>query len=153
MLLLAEKATELGIATWQSVRFARSTSVSPRGEGSAFADKLRARMIAALEQSGSAWLPQVLEDTTIASIGFSSDEFPIVFDASGDSLASTALHTSTKAPVVLVGPEGGIEPEEMHRLTVAGWQRVCLAPNTLRFETAGIAAIAAIRSSRRNGEE
>jgi 16S rRNA U1498 N3-methylase RsmE len=37
-------------------------------------------------------------------------------------------------------------------LNEAGWQRVRLAPNTLRFETAGIAAVAAIRSSRHNGE-
>src|SRR5262249_33533167 len=41
MLFLAEKATELGVASWQSVSFHRSSSVSPRGEGHAFADKLR----------------------------------------------------------------------------------------------------------------
>jgi 16S rRNA (uracil1498-N3)-methyltransferase len=152
MLLMAEKATELGIATWQSVRFQRSMSVSPRGEGLAFADKLRGRMIAALEQSGSAWLPQILKDTTVESIEFSRDELPIVLDASGASLASLALDMSAKSPVILVGPEGGIESDEMRRLNEAGWQRVRLAPNTLRFETAGIAAVAAIRSSRHNGE-
>ena len=52
MLWLAEKATELGAATWQAVRFRRSASVSPRGEGEAFAEKVRLRMINALEQSG-----------------------------------------------------------------------------------------------------
>jgi 16S rRNA (uracil1498-N3)-methyltransferase len=71
MLWLAEKATELGIASWQSVRFKRSMSVSPRGEGEAFATKLHARMVAALEQSGGAWLPRLLEETTVASLAVS----------------------------------------------------------------------------------
>jgi len=144
MLLLAEKATELGIASWQSIRFKRSHSVSPRGEGPVFGEKVRARMVAALEQSGGAWLPQMLEETTVSSIPFSSDEVPIVLDGSGDSLASVG--SGKKPPVVLVGPEGGIEPDEMLKLTEAGWHRVRLAPTTLRFETAGIAAVSAIRS-------
>jgi 16S rRNA (uracil1498-N3)-methyltransferase len=144
MLLLAEKATELGIASWQSVRFKRSMSVSPRGEGSSFAEKLRARMIAALEQSGGAWLPTILDDISMSELQFSNDELPIVLDASGDSLAPVG--STTKAPVVLIGPEGGIEPDEMAKLIDTGWRRVRLAPTTLRFETAGIAAVSAIRS-------
>ncbi|HET7631219.1 MAG TPA: RsmE family RNA methyltransferase, partial [Gemmatimonadaceae bacterium] len=59
MLWLAEKATELGVTRWQPVQFARSRSVSPRGEGPAFAGKLRARIVSALEQSGGAWLPEI----------------------------------------------------------------------------------------------
>jgi hypothetical protein len=67
MLWLAEKATELGVATWQAVRFRRSASVSPRGEGAAFHEKVRARMVSALEQSGGAWLPELMADTTVES--------------------------------------------------------------------------------------
>ena len=152
MLMLAEKATELGIATWQSVRFKRSMSVTPRGEGSAFAEKVRARMIAALEQSGGAWLPTILGDTSITSMRVSDDELAIVLDASGGSLRSALDGSTNLAPVVLIGPEGGIEADEMSRLIDAGWKRVRLAQNTLRFETAGIAAVAAIRSSE-HGEE
>ena len=145
-LLLAEKATELGIASWQSVRFKRSLSVSPRGEGAAFAEKLRARMIAALEQSGGAWLPQLLVETTLSAISVSNDDVPILLDADGVVLSGLSSEMQTRSPVVLVGPEGGIEPDELLRLTDAGWRRVRLAPNTLRFETAGIAAVAAIHS-------
>lgn len=146
MFLLAEKATELGVASWQSVRFRRSMSVSPRGEGAVFAEKLRARMIAALEQSGGAWLPRMLAEADAASLDVAPDQSPIVLDAGGQSLASATTDLAGRAPVVLVGPEGGIEPDEMAKLIDAGWKRVRLAPNTLRFETAGIAAIAAIRS-------
>jgi 16S rRNA (uracil1498-N3)-methyltransferase len=147
MLMLAEKATELGITSWQSVRFRRSMSVSPRGDGSLFAEKLRARMVAALEQSGGAWLPRIVDEASISEIGFANDELPIVLDASGESLRSVSSVNTAKAPVILVGPEGGIEPGELSKLIDAGWRRVRLAPNTLRFETAGIAAIAAIRST------
>jgi 16S rRNA (uracil1498-N3)-methyltransferase len=152
MLLLAEKATELGIASWQSVRFKRSMSVSPRGEGAAFAEKLRARMVAALEQSGGAWLPRMLDEATLSSVDAASGEIPIVLDASGDSVPAVLAARARLAPMILVGPEGGIEPNEMAKLVDAGWKRMRLAHNTLRFETAGIAAIAAIRSTH-NGED
>jgi 16S rRNA (uracil1498-N3)-methyltransferase len=153
MLFLAEKATELGITSWQSVRFKRSMSVSPRGEGPGFAAKLRARMIAALEQSGGAWLPTLLDETSVSSVQGSTDEIPIVLDAWGESLASVTSETRAGGVVILVGPEGGIEAEELRKLSDAGWRRVRLAPNTLRFETAGIAAIAAIRAIRQSEEK
>ena len=57
MLWLAEKTTELGLTSWRAVMWRRSRGVSPRGEGTAFHAKVRARMIAALTQSGGAWLP------------------------------------------------------------------------------------------------
>jgi hypothetical protein len=45
-----------------------------------------------------------------------------------------------------LGPEGGIEPEELDSLGSLGWRKARLASTTLRFETAGIAAVAVIRS-------
>ena len=65
MLWLAEKATELGIASWRPVAWRRSRSVTPRGEGAAFMAKVRARMQSALEQSGGAWLPSAFPDASI----------------------------------------------------------------------------------------
>ena len=59
MLMLAEKCVELGLSAWRPVVYHRSRSVSPRGEGEAFREKLRLRMVAALEQSGGAWLPDI----------------------------------------------------------------------------------------------
>jgi 16S rRNA (uracil1498-N3)-methyltransferase len=59
MLWLAEKVTELGVAVWQPVVFARSRSVSPRGEGAAFREKVLARMRGALRPMGHvcSWMP------------------------------------------------------------------------------------------------
>jgi 16S rRNA (uracil1498-N3)-methyltransferase len=147
MLWLGEKATELGITSWQAVRFRRSASVSPRGEGDGFHEKLRARMVSALEQSGGAWLPTVLPETTLAELGVRSNESAIVLDLAGEPLASVIAREASRAPVLLLGPEGGIEPDEMALLTARGWRAATLAATTLRFETAGIAGIAVIRAA------
>ena len=147
MLWLAEKATEFGITTWQSVRFRRSMSVSPRGEGSAFAAKLRLRMIAALEQSGGAWLPHLLSDADVRHIAPSKASRSFVLDAGGPPLLGVFDAVTDREPTILFGPEGGIEPDEMAFLQGGGWHRARLASTTLRFETAGIGAIAAVRAA------
>jgi 16S rRNA (uracil1498-N3)-methyltransferase len=45
---------------------------------------------------------------------------------------------------LMVGPEGGFDPEEERAARRAGFQPVSLGPRVLRTETAGLAAIAAI---------
>lgn len=146
MLWLAEKATELGVTSWQSVRFRRSASVSPRGEGPAFAEKLRARMTSALEQSGGAWLPAILPEIGVAELSLGARELGIVLDIGGESLAEVLRLAKTVEPVILFGPEGGIEQPEIESLTANAWRRARLGATTLRFETAGIAAVAVCRA-------
>ena len=147
MLWLAEKATELGISSWQSVRFRRSASVSPRGEGAAFAEKIRARMLSALEQSGGAWLPQLLPETTPDSIDVAGANLRILLAIDGDPLTSTLALDCARVPVIVFGPEGGIDADESAALRAAGWIATRVAPTTLRFETAGLAAIAVVRAA------
>src|SRR6185503_19727271 len=65
MLWLAEKVTELGVSSWRPVIWRRSKSVTPRGEGPTFQAKVRARMIAALIQSGAGWLPDIFPEATV----------------------------------------------------------------------------------------
>jgi 16S rRNA (uracil1498-N3)-methyltransferase len=144
MLLLAEKAAELGVATWQAVRFRRSLSVSPRGEGDAFGAKIEARMIAALEQSGGAWLPRRLADCAVEEIDVGDDVNRILLDRDGEALLRVA---NARSSALLFGPEGGLEPAERELLQANGWRPARLAENTLRFETAGIAAIAVVRAA------
>jgi 16S rRNA (uracil1498-N3)-methyltransferase len=146
MLWLAEKATELGIASWQAVRFRRSASVSPRGEGPAFAEKVRARMISALEQSGGAWLPALLPDSDADHVDVGTDHSLILLDVRGQPLASALALDANRDPVILFGPEGGLDASELDSLRAAGFVGARLAPTTLRFETAGIAAVAVARA-------
>jgi 16S rRNA (uracil1498-N3)-methyltransferase len=148
MLMLAEKATELGVTTWQAVRFRRSMSVTPRGEGAAFADKLRARMISALEQSGGAWLPRQLPD--VAPRDVIGAGMCVLLDIGGEPLPR--LVGSAGETSLLFGPEGGLERDEHEALVTGGWRAARLAATTLRFETAGIAAIAVVRAAQMPGE-
>lgn len=145
MLWLAEKAAELAITDWRPVLYARSRSVSPRGEGEGFARKVRARMIAALEQSGGAWLPVIHDDAPLeAAIAACGDARGVVLDPAGAPLPSLAPFGAT---AVAVGPEGGLEPAERDALAAAGWRAASLGGTTLRFETAGLAAAAVVRAS------
>ena len=51
------------------------------------------------------------------------------------------------APVTIaVGPEGGVEADERQRFVAAGFAPVSLGGNILRFETAGVAALAIVRT-------
>jgi 16S rRNA (uracil1498-N3)-methyltransferase len=143
MLLLAEKATELGVDTWQAVRFRRSMSVNPRGEGASFAEKIRARMVSALEQSGGAWLPRQLPD--VAPQDVTGTGACVLLDIEGEPLLRGLADVPECS--LLFGPEGGLEVEERNALLGAGWRPACLAATTLRFETAGIAAVAVVRAA------
>ncbi|MEO7084420.1 MAG: RsmE family RNA methyltransferase [Gemmatimonadaceae bacterium] len=147
MLWLAEKSTELGISSWQAVRFTRSLSVNPRGEGEAFREKVRARMVSALEQSGGAWLPSLLADTSVEALAATLSEKRILLDVGGEPLACIARGIADGETTIVMGPEGGFESSEQQLFVQAGWTRARLATNVLRFETAGIAAVAALRAA------
>lgn len=146
MLWCAEKCVELGATTWRSVMWHRSRSVSPRGEGASFTEKLRGRMESALVQSHAPWLPSIHSDASPESAIESADRggTRLLLDVSG----VTILHAKLAAPVTIaVGPEGGFEPGELETLRAASFRAVSLGANVLRFETAAVAALAIVRSA------
>lgn len=146
MLLLAEKATELGASVWRPIVYRRSLSVSPRGEGGAFQEKVRLRMIGALEQSGGAWLPAAVGEMTLdEALREAGSLAGVLLDAGGEPLR--AMLELVAPPIgIALGPEGGFEPGERASFLASGWRPASLGANVLRFETAGIAALALVRS-------
>ena len=48
---------------------------------------------------------------------------------------------------VLIGPEGGLTPEEVHLAVANGWQTFSLGPRTFRMETAALAATVRITAA------
>jgi len=145
MLLLAEKATELGVTTWRPVLWRRSRSVAGRGEGPMFAQKVESRMIGALLQSEGAWLPQRFTESNAerAIAALPAEGTRLLLDPEGAPIAAVAL----TVPVVLaVGPEGGFETDEAEKLVEAGFHRVAIAGGILRMETAAIVALGIVRS-------
>ena len=145
MLWLAAKCAELGATSWRPILYRRSRSVKPRGEGPTFVGKLRARMAAALEQSGGTWLPAIYPESTLErAVGALPDGGRFVLDAEGSGILRHRIH----APVsIAVGPEGGLEAEELEEFERAGFTRAALGGHMLRFETAAIAGLAVARSA------
>jgi 16S rRNA (uracil1498-N3)-methyltransferase len=145
MLFAAEKCVELQVTAWRPVHFARSRSVSPRGEGPKFREKVQARMRSALEQSGGAWMPILEEEMeAIDALRANTDRKRFLLDVGGDSLAGLAASVPT---IISVGPEGGLEPQELAVAAESGWTFASVGTTTLRFETAIIAAAAVIRAT------
>jgi 16S rRNA (uracil1498-N3)-methyltransferase len=144
MLWLAEKSAELNIASWRPVLWQRSRSVTPRGDGPTFRNKVRARMISALLQSRSAWLPEIFpEATPDRAIAASPAGSRLVLEASGSPINAMP----SEAPVVVaIGPEGGFEEQELLELAEAGFRAVSIGRSVLRFETAAVAGIAVARA-------
>jgi 16S rRNA (uracil1498-N3)-methyltransferase len=144
MLWAAEKCVELQVTRWQPVLYERSKSVSPRGEGDKFSSKVRARMKAALEQSGGAWIPEVNPELDVADawreIRATSR---LILQRDGES---AAREQASGAVAFAVGPEGGFEKDEVEDALRHGWRSVSLSTTTLRFETAIVAAAAVIRA-------
>ena len=146
MLVAAEKCVELQVTAWRPAYFARSRSVSPRGEGAKFREKLRSRMESALEQSGGAWLPEIHEEREAADAmkSVSADWTRFFLDAGGAPLAS---RVGRREVALAVGPEGGFERQEIVAAESLGWTAASIAETTLRFETSIIAGVAVVRAA------
>jgi len=163
-LWLAEKSAEMGVREWTPLSWHRSRSVSPRGEGESFRARVRARMVAALIQSGGAWLPHLYEDMAgekfVADQGGNDDGIALLLDANGPPLlAVLAPLLDRPSPdgeqpriALALGPEGGLTEAEVAALVGAGFRSCSLGPRVLRFETAAIAALAVIGAAHTKDE-
>jgi len=145
MLLLAEKTSELGVASWRPVIWRRSKSVEGRGEGPTFVGRIRSRMISALTQSGGGWLPEIHPSAPVArAISAAPEGSRVLLDATSDE---SMMSVSVSFPLVIaLGPEGGLADDERQQMIDGGFTPVRIAPAVLRFETAGIAALAIARA-------
>ncbi len=148
MLWLAEKAGELSCTSWRPVLWRRSRSVTSRGEGMSFQTRVRARMEGALAQSEGAWLPQLFPDANVERALLATPEGDrIVLDPGGDPMVGRDARALIGPITLAVGPEGGIETDELAALERAGFRRASLGATILRFETAAIAALAIARTA------
>ena len=145
MLWLAEKVTELGVTSWRPLLWRRSKSVSPRGEGSMFQGKVRARMTSALIQSGGGWLPDIFPEATIErAVAAAPLGTRLLLAKDGEPIIGVPM---TSPVTIALGPEGGMEPAERDAFIGAAFLPVRLGDSTLRFETAGVAAVAIAAAS------
>lgn len=145
MLWLAEKVTELAVTSWRPVLWRRSKSVSPRGEGPTFQAKVRARMTSALIQSRGGWLPDVFPESTVErAVAAAPLGTRLLLARDGEPIVGVPMRTPI---TIALGPEGGMEQSERDAFIGAAFLPVKLGDGTLRFETAGIAAVAIAAAS------
>lgn len=145
--LAVQASCELGvdeIVPWQAAR-----SIS-RWEGPK-AVKGRERWSSivreAAKQAHRAWIPDVTSVSSTAQlIARAADQRVLVLDPASDVRLS-AIVPDGRDLVLVVGPEGGITPEELERLSSAGAERVRLGETVLRTSTAGPAAIAVLSAT------
>lgn len=147
--LAIQAATELGVdgvIPWSAAR-----SIS-RWEGAKVAkgqDRWRAVVREAAKQSARAWIPEVGPLTTTKQLAALAAEAHVIVLDPTRQFPSTLTRTDiaqsdTREIVLVVGPEGGIAPNELELLYAAGATGVRLGDGILRTSTAGPAAIAVL---------
>ena len=113
-----------------------------------FQAKVRLRMESALAQSEGAWLPQLYPEANVERAVLAAPPGDrIVLDPGGEPLLGPGARPLVAPVTFAIGPEGGIERDELAALEAAGFRRASLGATILRFETAAVAALAIARTA------
>lgn len=145
--LVMQKATELGVARLVPVLTERSVVKLDAAQAAKRLQHWQGVVAAACEQSGRAWLPEVAAPQPLL-------KWLAQPPAAGE--ARFLLHPGSttrardlpalRAATLLIGPEGGLSPQEREAALLAGFQDLSLGPRVLRTETAALAALAALQA-------
>lgn len=154
--LAVEMMTEIGvdvIVPWSASR----SIVQWRGDrGEKALAKWRSTAAEAAKQSRRVWWPRVAQPATTAQLARLLTDATLAVVLHEDAEHSLAQLTADQlgAPsakdgpagdiVLIVGPEGGISPEELKAFTAAGGVPYRMGPTVLRTSTAGTAAAAVL---------
>jgi 16S rRNA (uracil1498-N3)-methyltransferase len=146
-----ETMTEVGVDVvmpWAAQRCVVRWRGERAGKGVA---KWRSTAVQAAKQSRRVWFPEVTElaSTTDVAGRVSEARLALLLDPDApDALASVAARAVGAGDIVLVvGPEGGVSPEETELLTAAGAVGTRLGPTVLRASSAGAVAAALVMSA------
>jgi 16S rRNA (uracil1498-N3)-methyltransferase len=131
-------AAARSVAVWRGDRAAKSLARWRSTAREAAKQARRSRFPVVTDPAGTAEVVALLE---AADVGL------VLHEEAGATLASVVdgLDPAVGSVVLVVGPEGGIAPEELAAFTgVPGTTAVRLGPTVLRTSTAGVAAAAAV---------
>jgi 16S rRNA (uracil1498-N3)-methyltransferase len=151
--LILQKATELGIHAVVPVTTVRSTVKLEDKTALRKQAHWQGVVIGACEQSGRNRVPAVATPITLAAaVAADPSSLKLLLapdDSAGtlNTLLQSAARTHAAMPIsLLVGPEGGFDPQEIEAAKQAGFQPCRLGPRVLRTETAALTALAALQS-------
>jgi 16S rRNA (uracil1498-N3)-methyltransferase len=136
-----QKATELGVARILPVITVRTMVKLDERQSERKVEHWRAIVISACEQSGRNRVPEVAAPCAFHELLRNDDVHgqKLLLSPNGD-LNARDLALTGRA-LLLVGPEGGLSPEEQELAIAGGFRQVRMGPRVLRTETAAIAAL------------
>lgn len=143
---IVQKCTELGVFAVVPVVSARCV-VIPNKDFEKKRERYNRVALEAAKQSRRAVVPQVQPLVSLKQIDLGSfDRFLVAYEEESARSLKTALREagSLSSIALLIGPEGGLEPDEVNRLAASGAISVSLGKRILRTETAGMAMLAQI---------
>jgi 16S rRNA (uracil1498-N3)-methyltransferase len=146
--LAVEVLTEIGVSTIVPWAASRSVAVWKGERAERSLAKWRSTAREAAKQARRSWFPVVdpLASTTdVAALVASADVAVVLHEEATTPLAAVSLPVVGEG-VVIVGPEGGLSPEEVAAFESAGAVTVRLGAEVLRTSTAGLAAVSALLS-------
>jgi 16S rRNA (uracil1498-N3)-methyltransferase len=132
-----EKATELGVSEIIPLKSARTEKQQFRK------DRMQGILESALIQSRQVWIPVLHEPTTFENCvsGSTADQKFIAHCEQGIKKSlSELINPNLFSGLILIGPEGDFDHDEIELATKSGFLPVSLGENRLRSETAAVAA-------------
>jgi 16S rRNA (uracil1498-N3)-methyltransferase len=144
--LVLQKATELGVVAIQPVVTARSIVRLSSERRERREQHWQHVVIAACEQCGRNRVPPVAPSAGFGDFLACMDRTGTLALLAPDGEATVRSLAPTAPVTVLIGPEGGLAPEERALALATGFRPVRFGPRILRTETAPLAAIAALQA-------
>ncbi|PTH88899.1 16S rRNA (uracil(1498)-N(3))-methyltransferase [Streptomyces sp. A244] len=144
--LAVETMTETGVDAIVPWAAARCITQWKGDRGVKALGKWRATAREAGKQSRRVRFPEIAEAATTKQVAalLAAADFAAVLHESGDAPLATAELPAAGEIVLVVGPEGGVAPEELALFEEAGAQAYRLGRSVLRTSTAGTAAAAVL---------
>ncbi|MBX9365671.1 16S rRNA (uracil(1498)-N(3))-methyltransferase [Streptomyces massasporeus] len=144
--LAVETMTEVGVDAIVPWAAARCITQWKGDRGAKALGKWRATAREAGKQSRRVRFPEVAQAATTKQVAalLAGADFAAVLHESGEAPLATAELPATGDIVLVVGPEGGVAPEELALFEEAGARAYRLGRSVLRTSTAGTAAAAVL---------
>ena len=142
-----QKATELGVAAIRPIVTARSVVRLDDKQSAKKVEHWRNIVIGACEQSGRNHIPAVLPPLSFRDhlANGTREGLRLVLSPSAPGSLAGLASMSSKVEL-LIGPEGGLDDDELERAQSAGFVPVRLGPRVLRTETAAVTALSVLQA-------
>ena len=141
-----QKAVELGVSHIVPVDSRRSVARLAGERAARRVAHWQGVAAAACEQCGRNRVPQVAPVEKLESWLARPSGGALRLMLAPDAEQSLVDLPSAKSVELLIGAEGGLDPQEIVAARQVGFQPVRMGPRTLRTETAGLAALAAMQA-------